>query len=158
VAKLESEVATLISQVGSLQTAVGALQSAVSSIKTAVSLLQNSLASLQTTVANLGTTVTDLQGQNNWAVVTSSGGVARHSGSASVTGTKLATGSYDVQFNSDVTGCAYTATIGDSGKASSTPGFITVTGGSGTNNVQVQTFDKTGAAADSGFHLYVSCP
>lgn len=176
VAKLEGEVATLISQVASLQIDVAALKSAVKSLqsdvatlKSVVSMLQsdvttlqNSLSSLSNTVANLGTAVTDLQGQNNFAVVAATGSVARHSGSEAVVGTKLGTGMYDVQFpGKDVSKCVYTATIGDTGTAAaSTPGFITVTGGtkSTPNDVQVQTFDKTGAAADSAFHLYVSCP
>jgi hypothetical protein len=153
--KLEIQVALLISQVTSLQGDVAAL-------KIAVGALQNAVASLQDTVANLGTAVSVLQGQNNWAVVAASGTVVRHSGSSAVIGTKLVTGTYDVLFtNTDVSNCAYTATIGDVGKASATPGFITVGGGtlgSTPNDVQVQTFDKTGAPADSAFHLYVSCP
>jgi hypothetical protein len=47
-----------------------------------------------------------------------------------------------------LTGCAYTATIGDPGKVPSKPGFITVSGGtavSSMDDVQVQTFDKSGA-------------
>jgi hypothetical protein len=162
VQKLERQVAVLISQVASLQNDVAALKSAFAALKSRVDSLENAVASLKDTVANLGTAVSDMQGQNNWAVVTSSGNVVRHSGSSAVIGAKLGTGTYDVLFKTDVSSCAYTATIGDVGKAAAaTPGFITVTGGtvSGTpNDVQVQTFDKTGAPADSAFHLYVSCP
>jgi hypothetical protein len=51
------------------------------------------------------------------------------------------------------------ATIGDVGTAFVAPGFITVSGGAKTvNDVKVHTFDKDGVAADSAFHLYVSCP
>lgn len=163
VQKLEGQVAFLISQVMSLQSDVAALKSAGAALKSRVDSLQNAVASLQDAVANLGTAVSDLQGQDNWAVVASSGNVVRHSGSSDVVGTKLGTGTYDVLFTkTDVSKCAYTATIGDAGKAASaTPGFITVTGGtvgSIPNDVQVQTFDKTGAPADSAFHLHVSCP
>lgn len=156
VQKLEGQVALLISEVMSLKSDGAALKSRVDS-------LQNAVASLQDAVANLATAVSDMQGQNNWAVVASSGNVVRHSGSSDVVGTKLGTGTYDVLFTkADVSKCAYTATIGDVGKAASaTPGFITVTGGTVggiPNDVQVQTFDKTGAPADSAFHLHVSCP
>jgi len=151
VQKLEAQVATLISQVGSLQNGLSSTQNQVSA-------LQNAVGSLQNTVANLGTEVADLNGQNNWAVVTSAGNVVRHSGNLPVTGTKMGSGTYDVQFtNTDVTKCAYVATI-----RGATPGFITVTAGiftGGTlHDVRVLTFDKTGTSADSDFHLYVSCP
>jgi cell division protein FtsB len=163
VQKLEAQVHLLISQVTSLQNDVAALKSAGAALKRRVDSLENAVASLQNVVASLGTAVSDIQGQNNWAVVTSSGNVVRHSGSSDVVGTKLVTGTYDVLFTkTDVSKCAYTATIGDVGKAASaTPGFITVTGGTIggiPNDVQVQTFDKTGAPADSAFHLHVSCP
>ncbi|MGB2663810.1 MAG: hypothetical protein WAK48_07395 [Candidatus Acidiferrum sp.] len=157
VQKLEGEVAALISQVGSIQLDVGALKSVSNTLQNQVNALQNAVASLQNTVANLGTTVADLQGQNNWAAVTGNGVIARASNRA-VSATQLGTGTYSVQFpGTDVTKCAYAATI-----RGATPGFITVTAGiftGGTlNDVQVQTFDKTGAPADFSFHLYVSCP
>ncbi len=154
VQKLEGEVGLLNTEVAALQTAVSALQSAVTAIQSAVS-------ALQTSVGNLQTSVTGLQGQNNWAVVNSSGTVVRHSGSSSVTATKLGTGVYEITFAKDVSACAYVATIGDVGHVAPSPGQITVSGdvdGNNPNDVQVQTFDKTGTAADSAFHLYVSCP
>ncbi len=160
VQKLEGEVNLLNTEVTALQTAVITLQSAVTSIQNAVSALQSSVSTLQSSVVTLQTSVTDLQGQNNWAVVNSSGSVVRRSGSASITATKLGTGVYEVTFNKDVSGCAYVATIGDAGHVAPSPGQITVAGdvdGDNPNDVQVQTFDKTGTSADSGFHLYVSC-
>jgi FtsZ-binding cell division protein ZapB len=151
VERLEHKVASLISQVESLQLAVRELRSAVSALQSAVN-------SLQVGMAKLTRAVKDLRGQNNWAVITSSGNVVRHSGSSDVIGTKLGTGTYNVLFTeTNVSDCAYTATIGDVGKASPIPGLITVSGGS-SNDVQVQTFDMSGKAADSAFHLYVSCP
>jgi len=161
VQKLEGQVSLLISQVGSLQQDVSALKSAVGALQTAVTSLQNAVSSLQDSAATIGQAVLKLQGQNNWAVVDSSANVVRHSGISNVTAAKMGTGTYEVTFaNKDVTGCAYTATIGDVGSASAAPGFITVSGGVLKNltDVQVQTFDKTGVAADSAFHLYVSCP
>lgn len=155
VERLETKVARLISQVGSLQHAVRELQSAVSALQSAVN-------SLQDRMAKLTRVVNDLRGQNNWAVITSSGNVVRHSGISDVIGTRLGTGTYNVLFTkTDVSDCAYTATIGDVGRASAIPGLITVSGGTvgdTSNEVQVQTFDISGKAADSAFHLYVSCP
>ena len=146
VQKLESQVALLIPQVGSLQNALTALKNAVSA--------------LQSAVAGLGTAVANLQGQNNSAVVSAAGALVRHSGSASAA-EKVGTGVYEVTFSKDVSGCAYIATIGDTANAAAGPGQISVSGdvdGDNPDDVQVQTFDKTGTAADSPFHLYVSCP
>ncbi len=154
VEKLEGQVALLNSEVAALQTAVSALQTAVSALQSAVSTLQSTVATIQTAVA-------DLRGQNNWAVVNSSGTVVRHSGSSAVSATKMGTGVYEVTFAKDVSGCAYVATIGDVGHVAPSPGQITVSGdvdGGNPNDVQVQTFDKTGTAADASFHVYVSCP
>jgi uncharacterized protein YoxC len=158
VQKLEAQVAALISQAASIQFDVNELKSAVKILQNQLSALQNAVATLYNTVANLGTAVNDLKGQNNWAVVTSAGNVVRHSSNSNVTGTKPGAGTYDVAFTgTDVSKCAYVAAI-----RGATPGFITVTAGiftGGTaNEVRVQTFDKTGAPADSDFHLYVSCP
>jgi uncharacterized coiled-coil protein SlyX len=161
VEKLEGEVALLNSEVAALQSAVAALQSAVSALQTAVAALQTAVSSLQHAVATLQTAVADLQGQNNWAVVSSTGTVVRHSGSTPLTAAKLGTGVYEVTFGKDVSGCAYVATIGDTAHAASGPGQISVSGdvdGGNPDDVQVATFDKTGTAADSSFHLYVSCP
>jgi len=146
VEKLEHQVAALFSQVGGLRKDVTILNSVVSS--------------LQDEVATITKSVLNLKGQNNWAVVDSSANVVRHSGVSQVTAVRMGKGTYDVTFSKkDVTGCAYTATIGDVGTAFVAPGFITVSGGDKTvNDVEVQTFDKDGMPADSAFHLYVSCP
>lgn len=147
VEKLEHEVAILNSEVATLQTAVSTLQMTVST-------LQNEVTALQNTVAMIPTTV-------DWAVVNSSGSVVRASGHAPVTATKMVAGVYEVTFAKDVSACAYVATIGDAGHLAASPGQITVSGdvdGGNPNDVQVQTFDKTGTAADASFHVYVSCP
>ena len=147
VEKLEHQMASLIPQIGSLKNDVATLKSDVST--------------LQDEVATIETSVLKVKGQNNWAVVDSSAHVVRHSSPSNVTAAKMGTGTYEVTFkNKDVTGCVYAATIGDVGKAAAAPGFVTVSGGVAKTltDVQVQTFDKSGAAADSAFHLYVSCP
>jgi len=102
-----------------------------------------------------------LQGQNNWAVVDASGNIVRQFSSAGpITGSHTATtGLYDVTFGKDVTGCAFVATLGDTGAGAPSIGMIGVTADSGDpNSVVVQTTDKTGTLADASFHLYVSCP
>jgi hypothetical protein len=113
-------------------------------------------------IAALQSKVADLQGQNNWAVVASDGDLVRSQSSAGkVTSEKIGTGQYEVTFAKDVSGRAYEATIGDTEAAVPTQGQISVSGDKDSDNpedVFVQTFDKTGAIADSPFHLYVSCP
>jgi hypothetical protein len=92
-----------------------------------------------------------------WAVVNSDGTLARGFHAASAT--HLATGTYQVTFDRDVTACAYTATIGLSGTSgSSSPGEITVVGRAGIPNALfIQTFDSAGALSDRGFHVHTNC-
>ena len=105
-----------------------------------------------------------LQGQNNWAVVSAAGAVVRSSsvpGPVTVEHT-ASTGIYEVNFNKDVSGCAYEATVGDTANAVPAQGQISVSGdvnADSTGDVYVQTFDKTGLTpTDSPFHLTVTCP
>jgi hypothetical protein len=69
------------------------------------------------------------------------------------------TGNYIIRFNRNVRNCAYTATIGLSGASGTeAPGFITVVGAAvDVKGVFVTTDDTTGASANRGFHLLVSC-
>ena len=105
-----------------------------------------------------------LAGQNNWAVVSGAGVVVRSSsvpGPVAVEHTALS-GIYEVNFNKDVSGCAYEATIGDTASAVPVQGQISVSGdvnADSVDDVYVQTFDKTGVTpTDSPFHLTVTCP
>jgi len=121
------------------------------------------ITALQLAVGKLQTQVTDLQGQNNWAVVAADGTLVRSLSSAgAVSVEKLTTGQYEVSFAKNVSGCAYEATIGGTANAVPSQGQISVSGDTDSDNpndVFVQTFDKTGTiATDSPFHLYVSCP
>ena len=88
-----------------------------------------------------------------WAVVKNDGTIAR---SADTSGaSKVSTGQYEVDFDRDVSACAYTATIG------------TATGGSAQGEVDVapappdgvavETLDTSGTHADLPFHLMVVC-
>lgn len=137
------------------------LEDRVEADEALITTLQGQVATLQSDVATLQTDVTDLQGQNNWAVVSATGTVARSNPSSGVTVDHVATGQYEVTFAKDVSGCAYEATIGDTANAVPTQGEISVSGdvdSDSPNDVYVQTFNTSGTATDSPFHLYVSCP
>lgn len=108
--------------------------------------------------------IATLHGQNNWAVISASGTVARFSsvpGPVTVEHT-ASTGIYEVNFGKDVSACAYEATIGDTAAVAPVQGQISVSGdvnADSPDDVYVQTFDKTGVTpTDSPFHLTVTCP
>lgn len=100
------------------------------------------------------------EGASNWAVVNSDGTLARSSSSAgAVSSSHSGTGSYDVTFAKDVSGCAFNATLGDTSTGVPPVGMIGVAGDVGdVNTVVVQTTNSLGVAADASFHLLVSCP
>jgi hypothetical protein len=96
-----------------------------------------------------------------WAVVNGEGSTARISENG-ITSTRRAVGavgSYLVTFPSDVTDCAYEATVGLPGTTgASLPGTATVVRSAENNDaVLVETFDSTGTHSDRGFHLAVLC-
>lgn len=68
-------------------------------------------------------------------------------------------GAYDVEFDDNVRGCLYVATIGNSTDLGTEPsGEITTNGRfNSVNGVFIQTGDSSGAVADRGFHLLVTC-
>jgi hypothetical protein len=94
-------------------------------------------------------------GQYGYAVVNSDGTLAR--GHHAVKSDRLATGQYEVIFDSNVRGGAYIATIGLSGSTQfSPPGQITVAGRfHNVNGVFITTSDAGGKPKDMGFHLGV---
>jgi hypothetical protein len=96
-----------------------------------------------------------------WAVVNGEGALARVSESGITSNRRDAKvlGSYLVKFPTNVTDCAYEATVGLPGTTgASLPGTATVVRyAEDENTVLVQTFDQTGVAADRGFHLAVLC-
>jgi hypothetical protein len=90
-----------------------------------------------------------------WAVVNPIGTLARGSGVLSVSHT--ATGTYRVQFNRNITTCAWLATIGSATGVTSF-GFIETELSTGTTDtVHVEIRDITAAVADRGFHLAALC-
>lgn len=100
------------------------------------------------------------EGANNWAVVNSDGTLARsNSNAGAVSSSRSGTGSYDVTFAKDVQGCAFIASLGDTGTGVPPVGTIGVAGGGGdVDSVVAQTSNSVGVAADASFHLLVSCP
>ncbi len=91
-----------------------------------------------------------------WAAVNSSGSFARSVGTTSAG--RLGTGSYEVIFNKDVSGCGYVATLGNA--TTDTPGSGEISVAPRKNNangVRVQTFSDTGTATDESFFLAVFC-
>ena len=91
-------------------------------------------------------------GAATWGVVNANGSLARGSGVVSVVHT-AGTGVYKVQFNRDITQCAWLATI-----RTASFGFIETELDSGTTTtVLVRTRDPNNFDADRSFHIGVLC-
>ena len=93
-----------------------------------------------------------------FAVVASDGTLVR--GSAATGATKPGTGSYRVAFSRNISGCAYAATIGQTGSSGiADAGFISVAGDTlnPTNGILVETRNTATSASDRPFHLVVMC-
>ena|SRR5215218_911055 len=110
----------------------------------------------QTKVTNLNADKLDGQdsttiGKEKWAVVNQDGSLARGRGNPTVT--HLGDGHYSVKFGSDISKCAYTATI-----ASNFAGTgATVTPFLDSSTVLVITSKGDGAIINLPFHLIVAC-
>jgi hypothetical protein len=95
-------------------------------------------------------------GVNRFAVVSNTGGLVR--GRLATSASRTSEGRYQVVFDRDVRGCAYFATLGDSGADTPPSGQIgTSSLATNANGVAVRTTDASGTAADRPFHLIVSC-
>jgi len=91
------------------------------------------------------------------AVVDSTGAFVRGAkGAASI---HLTTGAYEVDFDRDVSGCGFVASVAQPGSSGfPAQGTATVAGRAGNpDGVFVQTFDLTGTQADRPFHLILYC-
>jgi len=67
-------------------------------------------------------------------------------------------GIYEVIFPSDVSKCAYTATIGDALADVPAAGLVNVTERFGNaDGIYVQTFDPNGGSRNHPFHVHVQC-
>jgi hypothetical protein len=95
----------------------------------------------------------------NAAVPPAATTIARSRGATAVS--RLEAGRYQVTFNQNVAGCAYTATAGDPGSGGAvTPQATAVSGSSNASAVIVriaQIAGSPGAPADVPFHLVVTC-
>nr|WP_295465447.1 hypothetical protein [Mesorhizobium sp.] len=96
-----------------------------------------------------------------WAVINANGTVARSDGANTATTRKIPgfNGSYEVIFYRNVTGCVYTASIGNAGAGNPLHGSIVVAARAGNAlGVFVETRTaSTGALVDRPFHLFVNC-
>lgn len=92
-----------------------------------------------------------------WAVVGSVGNPIR--GGALIGTTQLSPGRYEVEFNRNVAGCGYTATIGDTANGLVfSPGLVFTAGGpQQPSKVYVETKNPGGGLQQYPFHLAVSC-
>ena len=86
------------------------------------------------------------------------GGDGRFESGAQVASTaRLALGTYQVVFNTDVSGCAYIASLG-TGHGASPAGSLTTASRSGVpNGVYVKTFNSSGVDTDETFNVQVYC-
>jgi hypothetical protein len=87
------------------------------------------------------------------AVVNNDGQLLR-SQQANTSSSKTAEGTYIVDFGTNVSACAFVASLGGAGGS---PAGEISTSLSTTNSVQVQTFNSTGNSADRSFTLVVVC-
>jgi hypothetical protein len=94
--------------------------------------------------------VTAAQALNKFAVVNGADGALGEKRGATAS-SRSATGIYSVDFSSDVSKCARTATI------TGTAAGQVATDLTDADTVAVRTFDGDGAAADRSFHLTVTC-
>jgi hypothetical protein len=91
------------------------------------------------------------QALNRFGAVAADGTLAAGARGAKTVAHTAASGDYNVDFDSDVSKCARTATI-----TGATPGQIT-TEAADADTVTVHTFNAAGAAADRAFHLVITC-
>jgi hypothetical protein len=93
---------------------------------------------------------------SRWAVMNASGSLARSSGTTSAG--RLGAGVYEVIFNTNVSNCAFVASVGETGSGATPSGYAATTRRSGNaNGVRVETRSGTAAPADRPFHLVVVC-
>jgi Collagen triple helix repeat (20 copies) len=98
-------------------------------------------------------------GSGLWAVVSATGALVRESGVVAVSGPT--SNVFNVEFEQNVSGCAYLSVPGETGTGTpgSEPlGFAVPTGhSSNAKAVRVKTYDKGGSVANRAFHLTVVC-
>jgi hypothetical protein len=95
--------------------------------------------------------VTDAQALNRFGAVAADGTLAAGARGAKTVTHTAASGDYSVDFDSDVSKCARTATI-----TGATPGEVT-TEAADADTITVHTFNSAGAAFDRAFQLVITC-
>jgi hypothetical protein len=89
---------------------------------------------------------------NYWATVAGGGAVGQALGVTS--GTRTATGTYEITFGRAVNTCAHTVTL----RGPTKPGMAAASPKTGSNQVVVVgTFSKTGVKEDRAFNIKVDC-
>jgi hypothetical protein len=91
------------------------------------------------------------QALNRFGAVAADGTLAAGARGAKTVTHTAASGDYNVDFDSDVSKCARTATI-----TGATPGEIT-TEAADADTITVHTFTAAAVAADRAFHLVITC-
>ena len=92
-----------------------------------------------------------------FGVVNADGSLAR--GAHATGSTTFGAGLYEVDFDRDVTGCAYVATLGQPSTGTAAPGFITDAARLGNpNGVWVEVWSPSLSNVAENFHLAVVCP
>jgi hypothetical protein len=91
------------------------------------------------------------QALNRFGAVAADGTLAAGARGAKTVTHTASSGDYSVDFDSDVSKCARTATI-----TGATPGAVT-TEAADADTITVHTFNVAGAAADRAFHLVITC-
>jgi hypothetical protein len=96
--------------------------------------------------------------QSFTAVVNAKGHLVRGAGATGASQPE-GKGTYEVDFDSDITGCAYVATLGQTGSTgTAAAGDITVVGRSGVpSGLFVETADTLGHLKNRAFHVDVGC-
>lgn len=98
------------------------------------------------------------EGVSRFAVVADNGAAARARGATASRHGAAGSGQYQVDFDRDIRGCAYNATIGDPGTGGPGTGQIAVGQlATNANTVRIVTRNNAGDPADRSFHLTVNC-
>ena len=98
------------------------------------------------------------EGVSRFAVVAPNGESARARGATATRRGAPDSGQYEVDFDRDIRGCAYSATLGDPGTGPPGTGQIAVGQlSTNANTVRIVTRNTNGNPADRAFHLVVNC-
>lgn len=135
-----------------------ALEDRVDAIDTEITTLMSEVSgigTLTTDVTTLMNEVADLEGQNNFAVVSAACAITSGSTSA-VSATPVSAGECEVTFSKDVAACSSVATIvGAMGEVSVMGGVMKTVAG---DSVDVFTDVPAGTPTSEAFNLTVTCP